>query len=212
MMSRPFIHVVQLMVVLGCFSTISCSTLQTRQVEGKIKPFSLELIQAGNITSFIPAQIFVSRAGSRNLLPRIPEKSGIVEEGAYTMGLAVLIVNNKTTATMRIPWWSYANWKIVLESENGQRISIPLHNDWRVDHPSPDGYIVPLTLEPGGKAAFIVGADNCGPFEVRFGRCPWPPAIMRVEYRDKGNVIRSNPLLIRWCPETPEMPRDGPLN
>mgnify|MGYP006873065483 CR=1 FL=1 len=159
---------------------------------------SLTLVQAGNVMSFVPVQIFVSRAGCRNLLPPSLDGIGPVS-GDYTVGLAVLVVENRGKMPLELPWWSYRNWDVVLEPENGETKFFALHNDWRVDGPGPlDGYVYTMTLAPGAKAAFVVGVDDCGPYDAMWGKCPYPSCRMYVEYRDGGKIIRSNALSVRW--------------
>lgn len=161
---------------------------------------SLALVQAGNVMSFVPAQIFVSREWCHNLLPE--PRNGPVQ-GEYTIGLAILIAENRGTTPLEIPWWSCANWDIVLEPENGEARFFPLHGNRRVDSPHPiDRHVVSMTLAPGEKAAFVVGLDDCGPYEARWGKCRYPPCKMRVEYRDRKKIVRSNDLLVRWREKT----------
>lgn len=155
---------------------------------------SLTLVQAGNVMSFVPAQIFVSRACCHNLLP---EPQNGPAEGEYTIGLAILIAENRGETPLELPWWSYRNWDIVLEPEDGEARFFPLHGNRRVESPI-DGHVFSMTLAPGEKAAFVVGLDDCGPYEVRWGKCRYPPCKMRVEYRDRKKIVRSNDLLVRW--------------
>jgi hypothetical protein len=156
------------------------------------------LVQAGNAVSFVPPGIFVARAGCHNLLPPPPDGNGAAW-GEYTAGLAVLIAENRGKTPLEIPWWSYRNWDIVLEPESGAPKFFALHNDWRVDGPSPvDGCVRTMTLAPGEKAAFVVGVDDCGPCDAMWGQCPHPPCKMYVEYRDGRKTVRSNKLPVRW--------------
>lgn len=131
--------------------------------------------------SFLPIQIFVSRAGCHNLLPIPPEGLGPAL-GDYTAGWAILIVENRGKTPLKIPWWTYENWKIVLEPGNGETKIFALANDWRVDSSAPlDGYLRTMALAPGEKAAFVVGVDNCGPYEACWNQCWYPSCKMYVE-------------------------------
>ena len=179
------------------FASAGCAILRPAP-EGDGDGLSLTLVQAGNVVSFVPPQIFVSRAGCHNLLPPPSDGSGPAW-GEYTAGLAVLVAENRGGTPLAIPWWSYRNWDIVLEPENGEPKFFALHNDWRVDGPGPvDGYVHTMELAPGGKAAFVVGVDDCGPRDAMWGKCPYPPCMMYVEYRDGKKTVRSNGLPVRW--------------
>ena len=196
-MRKRYFGIVRRVGLLVVMLSAGCASIRPEGNGQDIHALSLTLVQAGNISGFLPAAIFVERPWCYNLLSKCEECGPA--RGDYTLGVAVLIVENRGVAPLKIPWWTYANWRVVLEPEGGEVRTCPLASNRRVESPAPvNGSVYTMELGPGNKAAYVVGVDGCGPDTARYGTCPWPPCKMHVEYGVGETIIRSNDLPVRW--------------